>query len=337
MIRGWGLASAAILAALTGAPITAASGPVPTDPSASPLERVAEIPLPGPPARFDYQSIDTTADRLYIAHMGAGRLLVFDLAARRVQATVAGLPRVTGVLAVPPLGKVYASAPGAHDVAVIDARTERITSRLGRIGFPDGLAYAPRSRRIFVSDESGGGEAVLDGLSDRVLTTIPLGGEAGNSIYDPLSDQVLVAVQTRDEVVAIDPGTERVTSHYAWAAAAHPHGMCLDARRHRLFVANEGNATLLMVALPSMRVLGTYPVGEGPDVLALDESLGLLYVASEAGTITVYSDRGRTLAREGEVRAPHAHTVAVDPRSHLLYVPLQDVGGRPVLRILKPR
>jgi hypothetical protein len=33
-------------------------------------------------------------------------------------------------------------------------------------------------------------------------------------------------------------------------------------------------------------------------------------------------------------QAPHAHSVAVDPTTHLVYVPLEDVGGRPVLRIL---
>jgi len=32
-------------------------------------------------------------------------------------------PRVTGVCAVPSLGKVYASVPGHHHIAVIDAAT----------------------------------------------------------------------------------------------------------------------------------------------------------------------------------------------------------------------
>jgi hypothetical protein len=33
-------------------------------------------------------------------------------------------------------------------------------------------------------------------------------------------------------------------------------------------------------------------------------------------------------------RAPHAHSIASDPATHLLYVPLEDVSGRPTLRIL---
>jgi hypothetical protein len=32
------------------------------------LTKVADIPLPGPAVRFDYQSLDTQSGRLYIAH-----------------------------------------------------------------------------------------------------------------------------------------------------------------------------------------------------------------------------------------------------------------------------
>jgi hypothetical protein len=33
---------------------------------------------------------------------------------------------------------------------------------------------------------------------------------------------------------------------------------------------------------------------------------------------------------------PHAHSVAVDPATHLVYFPLENVGGQPVLRIMAP-
>jgi hypothetical protein len=36
------------------------------------------------------------------------------------------------------------------------------------------------------------------------------------------------------------------------------------------------------------------------------------------------------------LRIPHAHTVAVDPATHRVYLPLENVNGRPVLRILAP-
>ena len=59
----------------------------------APLKRVADIPLPGAAVRFDYQSLDRSQGRLYIAHMNANQLVVFDTKKRVVVATltVAGL------------------------------------------------------------------------------------------------------------------------------------------------------------------------------------------------------------------------------------------------------
>src|SRR5437763_17161256 len=80
--------------------------------AAAVLVTVADVPLPGPAVRFDYQSLDTTRDRLYLSHMNAGELIVFDVARRAVTGVVRDLPHVTGVCAVPALRKIYASVPG---------------------------------------------------------------------------------------------------------------------------------------------------------------------------------------------------------------------------------
>lgn len=305
---------------------------------APPLEKVADIPLPGPAVRFDYQSVDTSSGRLYVAHMNAGTLLVFDTRARRVAADLPGFPSVHGVLAVPELGKVYAAATGENRVAVVDARTLRTEARLGPIGYPDGIAFAPGPGRIFVSDESHAGEElVIDGRTDRVVGRLPLGGEAGNAIYDPGSGRVLVAVQTQNEVVAIDPWADRIVGRYPLQGADHPHGLSINPERRLLFVANEGNGTLLVVDLETMRVLSRHRVGSDPDVLAFDPGLRRLYVAAESGVISVFGEQGQGLVPLGELHIPHAHTVAVDPSTHLVYLPLQSVNGRPVLSIMAPR
>jgi DNA-binding beta-propeller fold protein YncE len=269
--------------------------------------------------------------------MGAGELVVFNLESRRLEGTIGDLPRVTGVRAVPVLGKIYASVPGKHHVAVIDVRTLRVEARVGEIGFPDGIAYAPEAKKVYVSDESGGGELVIDGASNRVVTTIPLGGEAGNTIYDSGSGHILVAVQTREEVVEIDPHTDRVIARHALKGAAHPHGMALDAAQRLLFVANEGNATLLTVDLRSIAVVDKHRVGEDPDVLAFDPVWRRLYVAAESGVVSVFTEHDGRLVQDGDLTMPHAHTVSVDPRTHLVYFPLQNVKGRPLLRIMAAR
>src|SRR5262245_8323287 len=75
------------------------------------LQRLVDIPLPASAVRFDYQSADTAANRLYLSHMNAGELVVFDLKARKVVGVIRDLPRVTKVWCVPAFGKMYASVP----------------------------------------------------------------------------------------------------------------------------------------------------------------------------------------------------------------------------------
>ena len=77
-------------------------------------------------------------------------------------------------------------------------------------------------------------------------------------------------------------------------------------------------------------------VPDDPDVLAWDPGWRRLYVAAESGAVSAFWLDGSTLKPLGEIRAPHAHTVSVDPRTHLIYVPLENVGGHPVLRIYEP-
>jgi DNA-binding beta-propeller fold protein YncE len=324
------------LAVIAIAAIMPAPAPA-TPPDAPVLRRVVDVPLPGPAVRFDYQTADTATNRLYLSHMNAGELIVFDVKARRVIGTVRDLPRVTGVWCVPALGKVYASVPGHRHVAVIDTRTLAVEARVGNIGFPDGIAYAPEVKKVYVSDESGGGELVIDGSTNRVITRIQLGGEAGNTVYDAGSGNILVAVQTRNEVVAIDPRSDRVIEQHRLPGASHPHGMSVDANTRLLFVANEGNATLQTVNLRTWKVIDRQAVGEDPDVLAFDPGWRRLYVAAETGPVTAFTERGGKLALDGRLALPRAHTVSVDPRSHLVYFPLENVGGHPLLRVMAAR
>src|SRR2546425_6668996 len=71
--------------------------------------------------------------------------------------------------------------------------------------------------------------------------------------------------------------------------------------------------------------------------LPLIEAFDRLYVSAESGVISIFDQRGKNLEKIGEgFFAANAHTVAVDQRTHRVYFPLQNVGGKPVLRIAVP-
>ena len=301
-----------------------------------PLKTVAEVPLPGPAVRFDYQSLDTTTGRLYIAHMNADRIVVFDTAARKVLADLAGFPRVHGVWAVPEEQRIFASATGDREVAVVDTQTFRTVARVGPITYPDGLAYAPGPKRVFVSDEHGNTDAVIDTQTYKLLKKIDLGGGAGNTVFDPTVARILVAVHEKNELVVIDPVKLEIRGRYPVPGLREPHGIALDTDNRLAFVAGASNHTLALIDLNSMKTLATYPVGDDPDVLAFDPGLKQLYVSAESGNVWVYREKGRQLEAVGHFFMPRAHTVCVDPKTHLVYFPLENIDGRPILRVMEP-
>lgn len=307
-----------------------------TNPAKPPLKTVADIPLPGPAVRFDYQSLDPTTGRLYIAHMNADHLVVFDTASQKVLANIGGFARVHGVLVVPELQRLFASVTADHEVAAVDTQTLRTVAKVGPITYPDGLAYAPDAKRVFVSDEHGNTDAVVDAQTYILIKKIPLGGGAGNTVYDPAAKRTLVAVHEKNEIAAIDPQKLEIIGLYPVPGVKEPHGIALDVANQLAFVAGAGNHTLALIDLASMKTLGTYPVGDDPDVLSFDPGLKQLYVSAESGDVWVYRENGKALVAVGNFSMPHAHTVCVDPKTHLVYFPLEDIDGHPVLRIMRP-
>lgn len=326
LIKGSGIASVSLLLVSC----TASAAP-------SLFRAAVDVPLPGAAVRFDYQSLDVASGRLYISHMGDGHVVVFDIRSNRVIANIPGVPGSTGVLAVPAVQRIYASASGSGEVAAIDQRSLHVIARMPAGRFPDGIAYDPIDRKLFVSDESGGMDIVLDAQTNRPIASIRLGGGVGNTQYDPGAHLILATVGARNDIAVIDPRTNRVKARYPLPGSDRPHGLYLDTARRLAFIACEGNARLLVLNLRTMQVIASFSVGSDPDVLAFDPGLRRLYVACESGIVSVFDEAESSLVKRGDVFiAPEAHSVAVDPATHRIFLPLENAHGRPALRILVP-
>ena len=305
---------------------------------ALPLKQVGAVPLPGDGSRFDYASLDPAAGLLFIAHLGASQVIEVDARANRVVRTIDGISDVHGVLAVPALHRVYATATGANALIALDETNGSVLFRAPTGDFPDGIAYDPANGTIWTTDESGGTETVVDAANGAVRGSVVLGGEAGNNAYDPVTGKILVDVQTRNTLAEIDPATLTVTRRLDLPGCDHDHGLALDAADRLAFVACEGNARLLTVGLDAWKVTGNDPVGVDPDVLAYDPAGSRLYVAAESGWLTVADRHGKSLSIAGSARfADGAHVVALDPATHRSYYPIPaGSDGKPTLLIEEP-
>jgi DNA-binding beta-propeller fold protein YncE len=297
-----------------------------------------DIPLPGSlpnvyraPARplapgvaapfdhFDFQALDPQTHLLFIAHTGPnpdkeqlvnrsfnpdtdaktdGNIVVFDTRRSKV-VRILDIPQVTGVVAAPDLGKVYANDNNDDTVYAIDEKTfKAVPIHLQKNDGPDGIDYDAQDHVIFVSspgspvnpDQSNVIErknqnvTAINALTDRVIARIPLGidGQWGDDVghvrYDPVSHRVFVVVQQVPDpddpspdvlppagtarLVAIDPVRQRVLTRVRLPAFCFtPHGLAIDAQHQIAFVAcvDTDPASLVRVDLQTMNVMAEPP------------------------------------------------------------------------------
>ncbi len=301
------------------------------------LQLQQDFPLNGGTSRFDYQTFDSDNSTLYIAHMGAGQILVFNTRFVKLEATLAGYPGVTGLLVVPERHRLYASVSRRHEVVVIDTQSLREITHISAGNFPDGITYVPDTHQIYVSDEIGGEVTVIDVEKNQRVTSIKMDGQVGNVQYDATSHRVLVDGQAKNELVVIDPRYPKIINRYPIHGGKHPHGLCLDPNSHLAFIACDGDEKLTIMDLANFQEIGVSEVGKDPDVMAFDAQLGYLYVASESGVVSIFRVRDKKIEKIGDFPVgQNAHSVEIDPRTHSVYFPLRKVNKGPVLRVMKP-
>ncbi len=299
---------------------------------------VASVPLPGHTTRFDYQSFDPVSGRLYIAHLGDSHLVVFNTKTNRVIADLPGFPHVHGVLYVPRLNRVYATVSSLSkrkngQLMVLDTKSLRVVGTFETGIHPDGLDFEPKTGRLFVSNEWGKDVSVFDTTNNKMLERIPLHGEVGNTRIDSMEHRIYSTVQTRNLLVRIDPFSLQVDRKYR-LPCRHPHGLWVNSSDRVAYIACEKDARLLVVDLSSGRTLARYPTGKKPDVLSFDPTRKMLYVAAESGEVSVYKQSGKLLTPlSTDFLWKNAHTIFADPGTHRLYLPLQNMGGVPGVKV----
>jgi DNA-binding beta-propeller fold protein YncE len=243
------------------------------------------------------------------------------------------------VLAVPERHLVFATVTGEKQLAIIDDRTLAVRARVPAGEYPNGLAYDPRTNRVFISNNTGLGIGVVDVGAGGSLPGIDIGGGAGNSQYDSVSGHIFVTVHKVAVLVEVDPVALKVVARHSLKGIRSCHGLLIAADLQLAFAAcgGEGGPKLLTFDLKARRQASLETIPPQADVLAFDPGRRRVYVSSSTGQTTVFEvapDGQITNAGQGFV-GPNAHTVSVDPQSHRVYFPLENVRGRAVLRVME--
>lgn len=304
--------------------------------AAPPLRPVAELELPGPPGeRFDYLRIDPVGKRLFVTHLGAAQVYVVSLPDLKLAGIIKGTPGVEDVAHVPELNRLYTTNWGENKIGVVDLATLQVIERIATADKPDGIAFAPPFGKVYVSNERARIASIIDVRTNKEVKAISFNSQTGMPRFDAVAGKVYVNLQQRNTVAVIDARTDTVEGEIAVPGCQANHGMALDATNRRAFIACEGNNVLVVLDLDRKTAIAQFPIGRGNDFVEFDAGLNRIYIPA-AGTMTVIQqdDPNHYRALEPVPIAASVHTVAVDPETHRVYVPLQQENGRPAAKLV---
>ena len=312
-----------------------AAGTAAAQSSAAAYHVARTVPLGGE-GGWDYLTVDTTTNRLYISR--GTHVMVVDLARDSAAGDIANTPGVHGIAIAADLGRGFTSNGRDSSVTAFDLRTLAPVGRFGPTGAnPDAIGYDPASKRVFTFNGRGENMTALDAVTGKVVGSVPLGGKPEFVAVDGRG-MLYVNNETTAELIAVNTRTLAVTRRIKIAGCEEPSGLAIDQKRGRLFVGC-GNKVMTVHDAATGRQLATLPVGEGVDAVGFDAGTGDVFVSAGDGTLTVVRDAGGDSWRVAQTVQTKrgARTLAVDPVHHRVYVVTAAFGAAPAATATQPR
>jgi DNA-binding beta-propeller fold protein YncE len=285
---------------------------------------------------WDYLTADSSARRLYVSH--GTHVVVVDLDTDKVVGDIPDTQGVHGIAVADDLGRGFTSNGRANNVTIFDLQTLKTIGTVATGTNPDSIVYDPASKRVFAFNGRSSSATVIDGAAGTVAGTIPLDGKPEYTTADG-AGRVYVNLEDKSQVVEIDSKQMKVLNTWPLAPCESPSGMGIDAAHHRLFVGCH-NRMMAVVDATSGKVLATPPIGPGVDGNGFDPDPGYGFSANGGdGTLTVIGEiaPGKFDVVESVSTQRGARTMAVDTKTHNVYLPTAEFGPPPEPTADNPR
>jgi DNA-binding beta-propeller fold protein YncE len=282
------------------------------------------IPIPGDDG-WDHPTVDTVARRLYVTH--GTHVAVIDVDSGKLIGKIENTPGVHFTVIDPELNRGFISNGGAHRLTIFDATTLKTTGEVQSTGEnPGPTVFDPATRRVFTFNLNSNTATVVASKEGIVVGAFQLGGKP-ELVGTDGKGTIFANLVQKNVVLQIDAWTMTPRQTWPVAPGEGPRTMAVDQKNGRLFI---GCANRRMVVLDSNngRVIGSVPIGAGPDDSAYDPETRLVYTSNGDGTVSVVQqdspDKYHLL--ETVKTAPGARNMALDLKTKRIFLPLSDRG-----------
>lgn len=274
---------------------------------------------------WDYITMDENAGLLYVSH--GSMVQVVDIKTNKQVAMIPDTKGVHGITIATEYGKGYISCGKDSAVVVFDVKTFKTIAKVSVGSNPDAILYDVFSKKVFVFNGRSKDVSILDAKTDKVLATIALEGKPEFSASNE-KGKVYVNIEDKGKLCVIDATSMKVEQCWSVAPAEEPSGLAIDHEKQRLFTVSDKN--MVVVDANTGKILAKLPIGDRVDGVSYDSGLKRAYSANGDGTMTVVGEDGNNYkVLENVLTKKGARTIAVDSRTHHIYMPTADFGPVP--------
>jgi YVTN family beta-propeller protein len=268
---------------------------------------------------WDYLTVDEAARRLYISR--STHVMVIDIDTDKVVGDIPNTSGVHGIAIASELNLGFTSNGKADTSTIFDLKTLKVLGEVKTGGNPDAIIYDSHSKKVFTFNGRSKDVTVIDALARKVLSTIPLGGKPEYAATDG-NWKVYVNIEDTNEVVEIDTFMTKESRRFSLKPCDEPTGMGLDSGKHRVFSGCH-NKTMTVLDTTTGKVISTLPVGANVDGNGFDAGTGFAFSSNGDGTLTVVREVSPSKYEVVETVPTQlgSRTMAVDPKSHNIYLP----------------
>lgn len=307
-------------------------------PPAAGYHVVKKIPVGGE-GGWDYLMMDSAARRLYVSH--ATKVVVIDVDKDQVVGEIAGLKGVHGIAIAPDLNRGFTSNGGDASSTIFDLKTLKTIGSVKTGGNPDAIIFDPASKRVFTFNRTraaaDASATVFDAATGEVAGTIPLGGRPEFAVTDG-KGQIFVNLDDKSEIAVIDSRKLTITNRWPLAPGKGPSGLAMDVKNRRLFSVCGDNQKMIVMNADNGKIVADVPIGKGTDAAAFDPGTGLAFSSNGEGTLTVVHEDSpdKFSVVENAKTQPRARTMALDVKTHRVYLSTAEYGPAPAATTEQP-
>lgn len=302
------------------------------------------IELPGPRALnvLDYMTLK--GQQLFVTGESTGKVYRIDLASGGAVigspvTVMEGSPSAHGVALLPAGNLAFVSRSDANTVDAFNPLSLRTTKRIPVAEDADGILYDPESELIYVVHGEASLATLIDPRTLETIGTIKLGGKPEFQVLDPATHLLYQNLSDTNQLAAVDLKQRVVIAQWPLAGCLSPSGLAIDDTQRRLFVLCSKNAKLAVLNLDSHQVIAMLAIGGGPDAVAYDRTLHQIYTAGKDGLLDVVRQRDPDHYIVVDSIHTHygAHTLALDPQTHNVYVGYASLFASPRVAVFTPK